>query len=109
LQINRNIGWKNIIMRKWHRWLSVFFGIFMLFIAITGVLSHWAALWPVAETAAAAPAAPPAGFECPEGWRCMPPRADTGPRSLVGFFITCIRARNLARLALPFPSCLALR
>lgn len=73
-------------MRKWHRWLSVFFGIFMLFIAITGVLSHWAALWPVAETASAAPAAPPAGFECPEGWRCMPPRAESGPRALVGFF-----------------------
>jgi hypothetical protein len=27
-------------MRKWHRWLSVVFGIFILFIAATGVLSQ---------------------------------------------------------------------
>ncbi|WP_428028480.1 PepSY-associated TM helix domain-containing protein [Altererythrobacter sp.] len=76
-------------MRKWHRWISVLFGIFMLFIAVTGLLSHWAALWPVPEPSAAeiAAKAPPTGFECPEGWRCMPPRgADSGPRSLVGFF-----------------------
>lgn len=103
-------------MRKWHRWLSLFFGIFMLFIAATGLLSHWAALWPVEEptviaaaqahegevqpgegvapaasspaTAQAAtdPAAPPPGFECPEGWRCSPPRPTTGPRAWVGFF-----------------------
>ena len=25
-------------MRKWHRWLSVFFGIFLLWISVTGVL-----------------------------------------------------------------------
>ncbi|WP_324828614.1 PepSY-associated TM helix domain-containing protein [Qipengyuania zhejiangensis] len=75
-------------MRKWHRWLSLFFGVFMLFIAATGLLSHWAALWPVAEPTAAELALqePPAGFECPEAWRCTPPRPETGPRSLVGFF-----------------------
>ena len=27
-------------MRKYHRWLSVFFGIFLLWIAVTGVLSQ---------------------------------------------------------------------
>ena len=27
-------------MRKWHRWLSVFFGVFMLWIAVTGVASQ---------------------------------------------------------------------
>lgn len=27
-------------MRKWHRWLSLIFGIFMLWIAATGVLSQ---------------------------------------------------------------------
>ena len=27
-------------MRKWHRWISLFFGVFMLFIAATGVLSQ---------------------------------------------------------------------
>lgn len=75
-------------MRKWHRWLSLFFGVFMLFIATTGVLSQWAVLWPVAEPTAAelAMQEPPAGFECPEGWRCSPPRPESGPRSLAGFF-----------------------
>jgi uncharacterized iron-regulated membrane protein len=32
-------------MRKWHRWLSFIFGAFLLFIAITGVLSHVAAMY----------------------------------------------------------------
>lgn len=72
-------------MRKWHRWLSVFFGLFMLWIAVTGVLSQVAVLWPagVAETAAATP---PPGFTCPEGWRCSPPRAESGIRGMVGLF-----------------------
>ncbi|AKH43061.1 hypothetical protein FHS61_001240 [Altererythrobacter atlanticus] len=76
-------------MRKWHRWLSVFFGIFMLWIAATGVLSQLAVLWPAGEPdpAAAMAATPPEGFVCPEGWRCSPPRADTGGiRSMVGLF-----------------------
>lgn len=74
-------------MRKWHRWLSVFFGVFMLFIAVTGVLSHAAALWPSGTAEAATAIAPPAGFACPEGWRCMPPRtSDGGFASLTGFF-----------------------
>ncbi|WP_338466891.1 PepSY domain-containing protein [Novosphingobium sp. ZN18A2] len=73
-------------MRKWHRWISVFFGVFLLWIAVTGVLSQVAVLWP-AGTEAAAPPAPPAGFACPEGWRCLPPRADAGGiRSMVGLF-----------------------
>ncbi len=72
-------------MRKWHRWLSVFFGIFLLWIAVTGVLSQLAVLWPANEPPAAA-TTPPAGFVCPEGWRCMPPRAEGGLRSLTGLF-----------------------
>jgi hypothetical protein len=32
-------------MRKWHRWLSVLFGVLILFIAVTGLLSHGAALY----------------------------------------------------------------
>jgi len=31
-------------VRKWHRWLSFVFGAFLLFIAITGVASHVAAI-----------------------------------------------------------------
>lgn len=32
-------------MRKWHRWLSVVFGVLILFIATTGVASHVVELW----------------------------------------------------------------
>ncbi|MBH0114855.1 PepSY domain-containing protein [Novosphingobium sp. YJ-S2-02] len=75
-------------MRKWHRWISVFFGIFMLWIAVTGVLSQVAVLWPAGapDPALEAAATPPEGFVCPEGWRCSPPRATSGIRSMVGLF-----------------------
>lgn len=76
-------------MRKWHRWLSVFFGIFLLWIAATGLLSQAADLWPSAEPSAQEQAAmePPAGFVCPEGWSCRPPRAEAGGfASLKGYF-----------------------
>lgn len=32
-------------MRKWHRWLSVFFGIVLLWVAATGVASHVAVIY----------------------------------------------------------------
>ena len=100
-------------MRKWHRWLSVFFGVFILFIAATGLASHWAALWPEnasapavvataqaheamggmpAMSAAALPSASSpaslaaAPFVCPENWRCRAAPPETGPRAWVGFF-----------------------
>ena len=76
-------------MRKWHRWLSVFFGIFIVWIATTGVLSHVAEFWPAPAPSAAdvARATPPAGWECPEGWRCMPPRPErSGLSGMVGLF-----------------------
>jgi len=53
-------------MRKWHRWLSVIFGAFLLFIAATGVMSQFAALKADGEVKAA----PPAGFVCPETMIC---------------------------------------
>jgi uncharacterized iron-regulated membrane protein len=65
-------------MRKWHRWLSVFFGIFMLWIAATGVLSQVGSLANSAgrgdehDRAAAAAAAMPPGFVCPETLVCRP-------------------------------------
>nr|WP_179408127.1 PepSY domain-containing protein [Novosphingobium marinum] len=84
MRTSRNKGW---FVRKWHRWLSVFFGIFLFWIAATGLLSHWAALWPVAESAATAAASePPPAFECPEGWRCRPPPPEGSVRGLVGLF-----------------------
>ncbi|WP_374284845.1 PepSY domain-containing protein [Novosphingobium sp.] len=69
-------------MRKWHRWLSVLFGVFLLWIAVTGVLSHVAALWP----ADAPRAQPPAGFVCPDTMVCRPKPTDTGIKSLTGWF-----------------------
>lgn len=75
-------------MRKWHRWLSLFFGIFMLWIAATGLLSQAADLWPKGEMsesqAAASP--PPTGWECPPGWRCRPDVQESGIRGLKGYF-----------------------
>ena len=54
-------------MRKWHRWLSVLFGLLILFIATTGLLSHGAALYrdslPTPVTAAT-------GFVCPADMTC---------------------------------------
>lgn len=85
-------------MRKWHRWVSVFFGVFLLWIAVTGVLSQVgslvnnggfereeprggqdkqaAALIPPA-TAHEEPAAatrPVAPFVCPADMTCRPKR-----------------------------------
>jgi len=61
-------------MRKWHRWLSVFFGLFMLVMAITGLTIHANDLLkegnegrsPAAATAA------PGGFVCPPEYSCRP-------------------------------------
>ena len=57
-------------MRKWHRWLSVFFGAFLLWIAVTGVLSQ-VVPWFVSRPAPSAVAVP-AGFLCPETMSCRP-------------------------------------
>ena len=63
-------------MRKWHRWLSVLFGVVLLWISVTGLLSQ-IPLWGEAfggqeERPAAAAAAVPAGFKCPETMMCRP-------------------------------------
>nr|WP_310535301.1 PepSY-associated TM helix domain-containing protein [Novosphingobium sp.] len=70
-------------MRKWHRWLSVFFGVFLLWIAVTGVLSQ-VPIWQEqfgtkdeAAEAAAQKAAIPAGFKCPETMTCRPKKPQT--------------------------------
>ena len=67
-------------MRKYHRWLSVFFGIFLLWISVTGVLSHIApmvnrgSIFEDEQPAAAAgpPPGVPAGFDCPATMNCRP-------------------------------------
>lgn len=68
-------------MRKWHRWLATLFGIFLLWISATGVLSQIGSLanrggfeTPASEAAAraATAAATPPGFICPEAMSCRP-------------------------------------
>ena len=66
-------------MRKWHRWLSVFFGVFLLWIAVTGVASQIVPL--VAK--APPPAASPSGFVCPPDYTCRPKPQPGDPRALV--------------------------
>ena len=68
----RKIRNKEFPMRKWHRWLSVLFGIFMLWIATTGILSQIGSLVNESRAAAAPRPAPPAGFVCPETMNCRP-------------------------------------
>jgi hypothetical protein len=69
-------------MRKWHRWLVVFFGVFLLWIAVTGVLSQvpiWGEVFGGEEEGeqAEAAAAPP-GFVCPESMMCRPKEKHDG-------------------------------
>lgn len=69
-------------MRKWHRWLSVLFGVFLLWIATTGVLSQIGVLvnnGGFEEERAGPPPLPagtPTGFVCPETMMCRakPPK-----------------------------------
>ncbi len=70
-------------MRKWHRWLSVLCGIFLLWIAITGVLSQ-APIWGEViggdeeESERAEAAQVPPGFVCPETMMCRPKKKPSG-------------------------------
>ena len=70
-------------MRRWHRWLSVLFGVFLLWIAVTGVMSQFADI--VAEGERPAVAAAPAGFVCPETMTCRPQPDPNGARAWVGY------------------------
>ena len=81
-------------MRKWHRWISLFFGVFMLFIAATGVLSQVGVLvnnggfeTEASEAAAKAKTAAliPTGFVCPETMTCRPKPPQTPGAWNVGF------------------------
>jgi len=64
------------MMRRYHRWLAVFFGIFLLWISATGVLSQIGSIVNKGGLEGlaperAAPALPP-GFTCPESMTCRP-------------------------------------
>ncbi|WP_022678134.1 PepSY-associated TM helix domain-containing protein [Novosphingobium sp. B-7] len=74
-------------MRKWHRWISVFFGVFLLWIAVTGTLSQVVPLLsggdgdrPAKTMAEATPAKP--AFVCPPDYMCRP--KPKGGKSIVG-------------------------
>lgn len=63
-------------MRKWHRWVSVVFGVVLLWMALTGVAMQ---LLPLVARGggehrgpAAAAAGVPPGFKCPETMSCRP-------------------------------------
>ena len=71
-------------MRKWHRWITVFFGIFMVWMAATGLASHAAALWPEGAQAGAPPV--PQGFVCPETMMCRPKAPSGSIKTLTGLF-----------------------
>lgn len=92
-------------MRRWHRWLSVLFGVFLLWIAVTGVMSQIADLvaegerspaarQAVAVGAALVPAAraheeqlapAPKAFVCPAEMICRPKPNPNGARAWVGY------------------------
>lgn len=62
-------------MRKWHRWLVVFFGAFLMWIAVTGVLSQvemWGELVGEDHDEPQAAQVLPAGFVCPPNYICRP-------------------------------------
>jgi len=67
-------------MRKWHRWLSVIFAVFLLWIAVTGVLSQIVPLFGKGNGphAVSAPA-----FACPADYTCRPKPAPGGSRAWV--------------------------
>lgn len=72
-------------MRKWHRWLSVFFSVFLLWIAVTGTASQIVPLLGGDDDGqkAAQPQTKPA-VVCPPDYFCRPKPKPGDPRALVG-------------------------
>ena len=72
------------MIRRYHRWLALVFGIFLLWISATGLLSHGSKIY--ADSQAAPAAAEPAGFVCPESMTCRAKPDPAGARAWVGYF-----------------------
>jgi uncharacterized iron-regulated membrane protein len=70
-------------MRKWHRWLSVCFGVFLLWIAVTGVLSQIVPLFGRGDGGQHAAATTAPGFVCPPDYSCRPKPKPGSARALV--------------------------
>ena len=75
------------MMRRYHRWVATIFGVFLLWISATGVLSQVGKLAnnngfeseaSEAAARAAADAATPPGFTCPDTLTCRPKPAPGG-------------------------------
>jgi uncharacterized iron-regulated membrane protein len=73
-------------MRKWHRWLSLFFGVFMLWMAVTGTLSQ---IVPLTQGGEPQQGGKPAtlstlqpDFTCPADVMCRP--KPKGGQSIIG-------------------------
>jgi uncharacterized iron-regulated membrane protein len=74
-------------MRKWHRWLSVLFGVVLLWIAVTGALSQLVPMYLDATQpppAAAAVADGKPAFVCPADYSCRPKPKPGDPRGIIG-------------------------
>ena len=71
-------------MRKYHRWLSVFFSVFILFIGVTGVMIQLADLKAESEPRPTL-SATPTGFVCPPEMSCRPKPAPGGAKQWSGF------------------------
>lgn len=72
-------------MRTWHRWFGLFFGIFILWIAVTGVLSQIVPLTqgrPAQGKAMVLSRLQP-GFVCPADVTCRP-KQPNGATNIVG-------------------------
>lgn len=72
-------------MRKWHRWLSVIFGLVLLWIAATGLASQLVPLFAGPPPKPAATQTTAAAFTCPPDWNCRPKPRPGDPRALVGW------------------------
>jgi len=76
--ILRNIRRTEIRVRKWHRWVATIFGVFLLWISATGVLSQIGSLVNKGgfeterKEAQAGPPPGPPGFVFPEDMTCRP-------------------------------------
>lgn len=73
-------------MRKWHRWIAVFFGIFLVWIAATGILNHLIEWIPGLR--GGPPPGPPhsnvdPNFVCPSDMICFSRRPPEGAGNLV--------------------------
>ena len=71
-------------MRRYHRWLSILFGAFILWIGVTGVMIQLADLKAGSEPPPALSAVP-AGFSCPPSMICRIKPAPDGAQAWSGF------------------------